>query len=81
MDDPDITDDAIVLALKKFGSLRDLPEEFRQVVWVTVYQAREIAVKIELAGGSWGIAKSALRRDGDGDGLKFEQSLIRIVPV
>ena len=43
---------AIKLISSKYGSLKDLPEEFKQVIWVTVYRASIIGLKIENAGGA-----------------------------
>ena len=65
---------AIELILKKFGNLRDLSEEFRQVVWVTVYAAMSIGAKIEEGGGARAITKSILLDHGK-DARELESSL------
>jgi len=77
---------AINLIRGKYGSLRDLPEEFRQVVWVTAYRASAIGLKIEAGGGSMALMKSMLT-DGGRDAKEFEactrqlQFLEQMVPI
>jgi hypothetical protein len=77
---------AIKLIGGKYGSLRDLPEELRQVVWVTAYRASAIGLKIEADGGPMALMKSMLI-DGGRDAKEFEacslqlQFLEQMVPI
>lgn len=62
---------AISLIRGKYGCLQDLPEEFRQVVWVTAYRASAIGLKVEAGGGLTALMKSTLV-DGSRDAREFE---------
>ena len=80
------TERAINLVRAKYGSLVDLPEEFRQVVWVTAYRASAIALKIEAGGGPMALMKSMLA-DGGRDAKEFDtctrqlQFVEQMVPI
>ena len=52
---------AISFTLKKWGSLRDLPSELASVVWVTALESADISMRVEAAGGSWGMVSADLR--------------------
>ena len=69
-----VAERAIELISSKYGSLNYLPEEFRQVIWVTVYRASAIALKIENAGSAIALTKSMLIGGGI-DAREFETSI------
>jgi hypothetical protein len=53
-------DRATALILIRYGGLGDLPQELAQVVWITVYRACAIGLKVENGGGASAITKSML---------------------
>lgn len=81
-----VAERAIELISRKYGSLKDLPEEFRQVIWVTAYRASAISLKIENDGGAIALTKSMLIGGGL-DAREFETSirelefLVQMVPI
>ena len=65
---------AIDLIKNNFGSLKDLPAQVIQVIWVISYRASEVSIKIEAAGG---IVKSLLSNGGH-VAYEFEMSINKI---
>lgn len=81
-----VAERAIALILQKYGSLKDLPDEFRKVVWVTIYQACAIGLKLEQGGGPNAIAKSFLMDAGRetfdmGEAVRRMEFLEQMVPL
>lgn len=72
-----VAERAIELISSKYGSLKNLPEEFRQVIWVTAYRASAIGLKIESSGGAEALTKSVLI-DGGRDAREFESSILAL---
>jgi hypothetical protein len=62
--DAEVVQRTVNLIRSKYGSLAHLPAELQHTVWVTVYRACEISMKVEQAGGSRAITKSMLLGDG-----------------
>ena len=65
MADPDnaVRARATDFILKKWGSLRDLPQPLISVVWVTVYKSMKIVMRVEAEGGPKGLLKNTLIGD------------------
>ena len=68
---------AIKMISKRYGSLKDIPKEFRQVIWVTAYKASAIGLKIERDGGAEAITKNILL-DGGRDAKALKSSVLEL---